>query len=178
MEKREHPYVALARRAIEHFLETRRVLRPDAEPGDPPPTGLFVSLHGPPQHCEPEGQLRGCVGSTAATEPNLRREIARIAVSAATSDPRFPPLTKSELADLDIKVYLLGEPEMINDLSDLDPTRYGVILRDSGGRTGLLLPAIAGIDTPEQQVAIARQKGRFRSDEEVPIYRFEAEILH
>lgn len=178
MDKDAHPYVVLARRAIEHFLDTREVLRPDAEPGDPPPTGLFVSLHGPPRHCEAEGQLRGCVGSTAATEPTLRREIARIAVSAAMSDPRFPPLTRGELEGLSITVYLLSEPEPIADISKLDPARYGVILRAPGGRTGLLLPAIPGIDTAEQQVAIARQKGRFRPDEDVPMYRFEAEILH
>lgn len=170
--------MALARRSIEHYLHNHELLHPDAEPGDPPSSGLFVSLHESPRAGESEGRLRGCIGSTAATEPTLRREIAQIAVSAAISDPRFPPLTPQELDGLDIAVYLLGEPEPIDDMSELDPARYGVVLRDQRGRTGLLLPGIPGIDTPEQQVAIARQKGAFRPGDKVQMYRFEAAIYH
>ena len=173
----EHPYVQLARRAIETYVEDDELLRPEAEPGDPPAMALFVSIHEAPEPGEMEGTLRGCIGSTVPTEPNLRRQIARLAVSAAVSDPRFPPLTPGELEGLDITVYLLGEREQVADLSQLDPARYGVIV-EKHGRLGLLLPAIPSITTPEQQVAIARQKGRFRPDEDVTMYRFEATILH
>jgi AmmeMemoRadiSam system protein A len=173
----EHPYVTLARQAIESWVNDNELLRPDTEPGDPPPVGLFVSIHETPEPGAAEGRLRGCIGSTVPTEPTLRRQIARLAVSAAVSDPRFPPLTPGELDGLEITVYLLGEPEPISDLSRLDPARYGVIV-EKHGRVGLLLPAIASITTPQQQVAIARQKGRFRPDEDVAMYRFEATILH
>ena len=173
-----HPYVALARRAIAHYLGHHEILHSQEEPGDPPPVGLFVSLHEPAAPGQAEGPLRGCIGSTAPTEATLRDEIARIAVSAAMSDPRFPPLTPGELDDLDITVYLLDEPERVADVTELDPARYGVVLRNRRGRIGLLLPAIPGIATAEQQVDIARQKGRFLPGEELEMYRFEATILH
>jgi AmmeMemoRadiSam system protein A len=173
-----HSYVALARRAIEYYLENGRLPHPEAEPGDPPPTGLFVSLHEAPRRGEEEGRLRGCIGSLSPTESSFRDELAHIAVSAAVSDPRFPPLEPEELAALDISVYVLGDLEPIDGISELDPARYGVVLRQPQGRTGLLLPAIPGIATAEQQVAIARQKGGFRPHEPVDMYRFEATILH
>lgn len=173
-----HPYVTLARRAIEYFLEHGRVPRPEAEPDDPPPSGLFVSIHETPHGGEEEGRLRGCIGSITPSEPTFRDELARVAVSAAMSDPRFPPLAPGELDGLDITVYLLGELEPIADVAELDPARYGVVVKGLHGRTGLLLPSIAGITAPEQQVAIARQKGRFHPDEPVEMYRFEAKILH
>ncbi len=178
MDQGSHPYVSLARKAIEHYVKRRELLHPEAEPDDPPPVGLFVSIHEPPGPGEEEGRLRGCIGSTVPTEPTLRDEIANIAVSAAVSDPRFPPLTPGELDGLEITVYLLGPPERISDVSDLDPARYGVIVKQHRGRTGLLLPGIPGIATPEQQVEIARRKGGFRPTEAVDMYRFEATILH
>jgi AmmeMemoRadiSam system protein A len=177
MDEGAHPYVILARRAIEHFVRNHELLHPLPEPDDPPPVGLFVSIHEAPEHGEQEGRLRGCIGSTVPTEPTLRGEIAHIAVSAAVSDPRFPPLTPEELSGLDITVYLLDEPEPISDISELDPAHYGVVLKERHGRTGLLLPGIPGISTPEQQVAIARQKGGFRTREDVTMYRFAATIL-
>lgn len=173
-----HPYVALARRAIEYFLVHGRLPHPEAEPDDPPPMGLFVSLHETARPGEEEGRLRGCIGSLAPTETQFRDELAHVAVSAAVSDPRFPPLQREELDGLDLTVYLLSEPEPIDDISELDPARYGVVVKDPYGRTGLLLPAIPGITTADQQVAIARQKGRFGPHEPVDMYRFEATILH
>jgi hypothetical protein len=178
MDEGAHPYVMLARKAIEHFVRHRELLHPDAEPDDPPPVGLFVSIHEPPKPGEVEGRLRGCIGSTVPTEPTLRDEISHIAVSAAISDPRFPPLTPGELDGLDITVYLLGPPERVTDMSQLDPAHYGVAIKERHGRTGLLLPGIPGITTPEQQVDIARRKGGFHATEKVDMYRFEATILH
>jgi AmmeMemoRadiSam system protein A len=177
MDEGAHPYVVLARSAIEHYVQNNELLHPRPEPDDPPPVGLFVSIHEAARHGEQEGRLRGCIGSTVPTEATLRGEIAHIAVSAAVSDPRFPPLTPEELDGLDITVYLLGEPEPISDISELDPARYGVVLKERHGRTGLLLPGIPGISTPEQQVAIARQKGGFHPSEDVAMYRFAATIL-
>jgi AMMECR1 domain-containing protein len=81
------------------------------------------------------------------------------------------------LDGLDITVYLLGEPEPISDTSELDPARYGVVLKNRHGRTGLLLPGIPGISTPEQQVTIARQKGGFGPGEDAAMYRFTATVL-
>jgi hypothetical protein len=83
----------------------------------------------------------------------------------------------SELERLDITVYVLGVPTEVQDLSFLDPTRFGVIVEDRRGRRGLLLPAIPEITTPEAQVDIARRKARIGVDEPIRLFRFEATIL-
>ncbi|MEN6430865.1 MAG: AmmeMemoRadiSam system protein A [Coriobacteriales bacterium] len=156
--------VALARRAIETYVRERRVLQPDEPQGLlAGRAGAFVSLHR-------GGNLRGCIGTIAPTAPTLAEEIVHNAIQAATADPRFPPLTSRELDDLEISVDILHEPEPC-DFDDLDPSTYGVIVsRD--WRRGLLLPDLEGVDTPEQQVAIAMQKAGISPSEPVRLERF------
>jgi len=173
----EHSFVALARDAIRYYLATGEFLGPQPEPGDPPSSGVFVSLH---EHVLPgqgEGPLRGCIGSVRPQQDSLRSEIVRLAVAAATSDPRFAPLHSREIDNLDITVYLLGDAEPVDDLDDLDPSRYGVIVDGPGGRTGLLLPAIPGIATAREQVDIARRKASISPNDPIRLSRFEAEII-
>ncbi len=117
------------------------------------------------------GQLRGCIGTFAPTQPNIAAEIIQNAVSAGTQDPRFPPVEPAELPELDISVDILSEPERVDGLADLDPKRYGVIVR-RGRRSGLLLPDLEGVDRVEEQVAIAMQKAGISPAEEIELYRF------
>ncbi|MDJ0952410.1 MAG: AmmeMemoRadiSam system protein A [Acidimicrobiia bacterium] len=172
----EHPFVGLARDAIRHYAQTRQQLHPKPLPDDPPPAGVFVSLHHKPGPGQAEGALRGCIGTYAPREDNLRAEIARSAVAAAYSDPRFSPLRSDEIDDLEITVYVLGEPERIAGATDLDPARYGVIVEGSG-RRGLLLPGIPGIDTAERQLDVALSKAGLAGGDAIDLYRFSAAIL-
>ena len=55
---------------------------------------------------------------------------------------------------------------------ELDVRRYGVIVTN-GHRRGLLLPNLEGVDTVQEQIAIAKQKAGIRADEEVELQRFE-----
>ena len=73
---------------------------------------------------------------------------------------------------LTISVDVLGETEKISSPEELDVTRYGVIVTE-GGRRGLLLPNLEGVDTVEQQIAIAKQKAGIREHESVELERFE-----
>lgn len=177
MNSEEHPYIALARQAIRHYLETGDVLNPARGAEDPPPTGVFVSLHEPAGPGEPEGSLRGCVGSYRPRAGTLKREIAQSAVAAAVSDPRFPPLLIGEIDALTVTVYLLEEPEPIDSPDALDPSRYGLIIKGPGDRTGLLLPAIPGIATAAQQIELAKRKASFSPDDPVRMFRFAATIV-
>ncbi len=59
--------------------------------------------------------------------------------------------------------------------AELDPARYGVIVRTSDGRMGVLLPVVAGVDTAEQQLDVARRKSGISSTEPVQIERFQTE---
>ena len=54
----------------------------------------------------------------------------------------------------------------------LDVKRYGVIVT-SGHKRGLLLPDLDGVDTVEQQVSIAMQKGGIGKREKYELQRFE-----
>lgn len=116
------------------------------------------------------GELRGCIGTLEPAEPDLGREIARNAHSAAFHDPRFAPVGEDELEALVCSVDVLSPSEEC-ELADLDPAEYGVIV-SAGPRRGVLLPDLAGVDTVAQQVDIALQKAGLRPDEPFRVRRF------
>jgi len=161
-------YVRLARKSLEAYIRNRKTIPvPDDLPEEMLKTraGAFVSIH---KH----GKLRGCIGTIAPTAENVAKEIIRNAISASTQDPRFDPVTEEELKWLEINVDVLGEPERISSLAELDVRRYGVIV-SCGHKRGLLLPDLDGVDTPEQQVSIAMKKGGIRENEPYVLERFE-----
>ena len=121
-----------------------------------------------------EGELRGCRGTPAATAPNLIWETWHNARSAAFFDRRFDPVSPGELAHLRFCVTVLDRLEPVSSPAGLDPARYGILIAAADGRTGLLLPAIEGIDTIGQQLEIARRKAGISPDEPIEIRRFTA----
>ena len=162
------PCVQLARTSLESYILSRKIIDvPQGLPEDLTArrAGAFVSIH---EH----GQLRGCIGTISPARSNLAEEIIFNAISASTRDPRFPPIRKEELPFLEINVDVLGEPEDIESEDDLDVKRYGVIVTN-GLRRGLLLPDLDGVDTVQQQIAIAKQKAGIASFEKVSLQRFE-----
>ena len=166
----EDAYVRLARASLEHYVRTGRYL---PVPSDLPPdltgrrAGAFVSL-------KKDGRLRGCIGTIAPTRPTLAEEVIENAVAAGRHDPRFSPVTASELPELVYDVDVLGEPEPVADRSELDPVRYGVIVSTPDGRRGLLLPNLDGVDTVDEQLSIAARKGGISlGEKDVRLERFE-----
>jgi len=127
--------------------------------------GAFVSL-------KISGQLRGCIGTISPTKPTLLAEILQNAVSAASEDPRFDPVREKELDRIAVSVDVLGKPEIIESMDQLDVRRYGVIV-SNGFRRGLLLPDLDGVDTPERQVEISLQKAGIDRSEPYQLERFE-----
>lgn len=79
------------------------------------------------------GALRGCIGSVTARRP-LGDDVAANARAAAFRDPRFPPLTAEEFADIRIEVSVLTPPKLIpaasrqDALAELVPGKDGVIV--------------------------------------------------
>ena len=116
------------------------------------------------------GDLRGCIGTIAPTQPTLAAEIVHNAIQAATADPRFDPLRPHELDDLEISVDVLQPPEPA-DFDDLDPKTWGVIV-SADWRRGLLLPDLEGVDTAAEQVGIAMRKAGIAPGETVRLERF------
>lgn len=164
----EDPYVHLARKTLETYIRTDRVISvPEGLPTEmyENRAGVFVSL-------KIRGNLRGCIGTITATTYSVAEEIIRNAIEAGTRDPRFPPVDESELADLEYSVDVLGPPESISDPSQLDPIQYGVIVSHQG-RHGLLLPNLEGVDTIDHQLSIALSKAGIPEDVDYSMERFE-----
>lgn len=164
----EDPWVCLARASLETYIRNGQQLTslPDELPEEltQRAAGTFVSLH-------LGGRLRGCIGTIAPTAENVAWEIVNNAVSAATRDPRFAPVQPDELDALEYSVDVLSEPEVVTSLDKLDPKQYGVIV-SCGGRRGLLLPDLDGVDSVQQQIDIARQKGGIDPSEPYTLSRF------
>jgi AmmeMemoRadiSam system protein A len=162
--------VRLARQSISHYLSTGGFLKIPPQPGEEEKkilaakAGAFVSL-------KKHGRLRGCIGTIEPTRNNLQQEIIHNAVSAAFHDPRFDPLEPEEMDELTVSVDVLGQPEQISSLEELDTRVYGVIV-SKGSRRGLLLPDLPGIDSPAEQVRMAREKAGIGPDEGVVLERF------
>jgi AmmeMemoRadiSam system protein A len=169
---KSHPLVELARKTIESYVTKGVPIEPPTDPSTElsQRAGAFVTIRR-------YGQLRGCIGTIQPACDTVAEEVIQNAVSAATRDPRFPPLRREELADMEVKVDVLGEPEPIDNLDELDPKRYGLIVQSVSQpwKRGLLLPDLEGIDTVEKQVFWTRhhKAGITDPDEPVQMFRFE-----
>ncbi|MEE8582661.1 MAG: AmmeMemoRadiSam system protein B [Dehalococcoidales bacterium] len=160
------PLAELARKAVEGYIRYGKNYKPvELTPEMAEKAGVFVCL-------KRSGQLRGCIGTFEPCRDNVAGETVENAISSATRDPRFPPVTPEELDDLTYSVDILGQPEPVAGIDQLDVKRYGVIV-EAGPRRGLLLPDLEGVDSPQQQIAICRQKAGIGPDEPVKLYRFE-----
>ncbi|MBM3188907.1 MAG: AMMECR1 domain-containing protein, partial [Chloroflexi bacterium] len=91
----KHPLVALARRTIERYVRDGEVVEPPTELTEEMKAraGVFVSLH-------KQGELRSCIGTIEPVRSNVAQEIIANAISAATRDPRFSPVSADELCEL------------------------------------------------------------------------------
>lgn len=162
-------YTILARKNLDlYFNEGKLLTSDDLEDKrlKDEKKGVFVSL-------KINGELRGCIGTISPTTDSVGEEIIKNSLSAALNDPRFPPLTKDELMDVDISVDLLY-PSESTDFEGLDPENYGVIVT-SGIKRGLLLPNLEGVNTKEQQVEIAMDKASIEPGENYSLERFKVE---
>ena len=96
--------------------------------------GAFVSLH-------KKGRLRGCIGHFGEDVP-LHEVVAEMARSAAFGDPRFQPVTRDELDDLDIEISVLTPMRRIQSLDEFQLHKHGIYIR-KGHRSGTFLPQVA-----------------------------------
>jgi AmmeMemoRadiSam system protein A len=161
----------LARRAVETFILERRVVAltptvPSSLLAQRLPCFVCIKTIG--------RELRGCIGMVEPEKDTLAEEIIANAISAASRDPRFRPVSAAELPLLRYSVDILDTAEPAR-LEDLDPATFGVIVTDHlGMRRGLLLPDIEGIKTADQQVHIAARKAGIAPHESLRLFRFRA----
>jgi uncharacterized protein len=122
----------LAHEAIASALESRQVSLTAPSPHLAEPRGAFTTVY-----CR--GDLRGCVGYVLPTAP-LYRTVAETARSAAFEDPRFPPIAREELPQVEISLSILSPLQPIR-AEDVEIGRHGLLVT-LGGRRGLLLPQV------------------------------------
>jgi AmmeMemoRadiSam system protein A/AmmeMemoRadiSam system protein B len=171
--KKEDSLVQWARRCVETFVKTGKPIEfPIDLPAELMQTkaGVFVTL-------KENGELRGCIGTFEATKENIAQEIWHNAISACSKDPRFSPVRPDELDDIVYSVDVLTTPKPVKDVAALNPKVDGIIVQ-SGAKRGLLLPDIEGVDTLDQQISIAKQKGGIAPDEEVQLFYFQVKRHH
>ena len=137
--------VRMAREAVETFLRKAVVLSASNRVATLERMGVFVTL----SHLDNKGEesLRGCVGFPLP-EKELSQSVVEAAIAAATNDPRFPPLVKTELPKTIFEVSLLTCPQLIQVThpaeyyNHIKIGRDGLILKWENG-SGLLLPQVA-----------------------------------
>jgi len=189
-------YILLAKLAVENYVKEGKKIETETDLAEQfsrselaemlkKRAGVFVTI-------EMDGELRGCIGTYLPTRINIAEEIIRNAIAAATEDSRFGTIKAEELSHLSYTVYVLGEPEPVEDIKELNPKKFGIIVKTGPFtftnqenvtvdgtvpyKTGLLLPDLEGINTAEQQLAIACKKGDINSEKEkIFIYRFTVE---
>lgn len=127
----------IARQSIEAALDGRRAEVDEAELDETlrRPSGAFVSLH------TKDGTLRGCIGSIQPVAP-LCQAIASSAINAAFRDPRFYPLSKDELSNVELEISVMSPIVPVSSVEEIEVGRDGLIV-SRGPRAGLLLPQVA-----------------------------------
>ena len=182
-EKQGESLVRLARRAIEKYLIDGEITDEKTEDKKlMEKSGVFVTLYK-----YPEKLLRGCIGFPYPVYP-LWEAVKKAAIASAVEDPRFPPLSLSELPTVIIEISVLTMPERLDVespeklLSLIEIGKHGLIVK-RGVRSGLLLPQVATEYGWDEEAFLSetclkaglpedcwRKKG-------TEIYRFEAEIF-
>jgi len=134
-----------ARQAIENHLSKRTAQEPVWKHRDPQPqSGIFVTL----LNTSNAMGLRGCIGAPFPDRP-LLAQLSQVAVEAATMDPRFSPVSLTEMKNrLIVEVTVLTQPEVVKVRRPLDYVdfvrvgRDGLVVEGMGSK-GLLLPQVA-----------------------------------
>jgi len=125
----------IARGSIEaHLLDKPAPALEAAPPSLCQPRGALVSLHR-------RGQLRGCIGYLEAVQP-LGETVREMAAAAAFHDPRFRPLGREELADLEVEISVLSPMQPVSDIDQIEVGAHGLYMVQGSCR-GLLLPQVA-----------------------------------
>jgi AmmeMemoRadiSam system protein B/AmmeMemoRadiSam system protein A len=133
--KEQQTLLACARKTLEETVTKGSI--PPAETKDKTlleKRGVFVTL-------TKNGKLRGCIGYIVPVMP-LYRAVSDMTVSAASRDPRFPPVAKEELKDIHIEISVLSPLKDIDDPQEIEIGKHGLFIV-KGNNQGLLLPQVA-----------------------------------
>ena len=136
--------------------------------------GAFVTL-------KKEGRLRGCIGHIVGDKP-LAETLVKMARAAAMEDPRFPPLARVELDQIEVEISILSPLEKVTDPTLIEPGRHGLLVRRHWS-SGLLLPQVAVEWKWDRETFLSQTcrkaglPGDCWKDPETELFWFEAEVF-
>ncbi|OGW25196.1 MAG: hypothetical protein A2X59_04525 [Nitrospirae bacterium GWC2_42_7] len=173
--KEKEELLSIAKKTIFYYVTHGKVL--EAEPKDirlKANGATFVTIIR-------SGDLRGCIGNLQPVMP-LYRSVITNAVSAATRDPRFPPMTRGELGDMSVEISVLSPMELLLDTKNIVIGRHGLYIV-KGENSGLLLPQVAtdfkwDVNTFLEQASVKAglPKDAWK-DKNTKLYTFTAEVF-
>jgi len=164
----------IASLAINQFIQENKVLEYETQ------NSSFLTERGAFVTLKKKGLLRGCIGFIEPIFP-LYQAIIRAAIYAASEDPRFSPVSKGELADLEIEISVLSPLKKISDPRLVQVGKHGLVI-SMGNRKGLLLPQVAVENHWSREVFLEQAclKAGLRPDawkEGADIFIFEAVVF-
>lgn len=127
--------LAIARKSVEFTVQNRQVYTPQPSSSEMlnQEAGAFVTI-------TKGGNLRGCIGYTAAVKP-LYLTVRDTAELAALRDPRFRPVTSGELPQLAYEISVLSPLRRVTDIEQIKVGEHGLLIKN-GSSEGLLLPQV------------------------------------
>ncbi|MCM8761054.1 MAG: AmmeMemoRadiSam system protein B [Candidatus Omnitrophica bacterium] len=166
----------IARESMTSFVKDgKRKVFNESDPVLNEPMGAFVTLR-------EDGELRGCIGNMVAHGP-LYKTVADMAIEAATSDPRFQPVSSDELDRIEVEVSVLSPLKKVASLDEIKIPGNGVLVR-RGFRSGVYLPQVAtetGWSKEEFMSSLCAHKAGLPADAwkdpSTEIYIFTAEVF-
>lgn len=170
-EKKE--LLSLAKDSIEEYIVNGKVQeRKFHNPKFKAEGAVFVTI-------KKNGSLRGCIGHVQPVM-SLSQSIIKNAIAASSGDPRFPPMNKDELKDIEIEVSILSPLIPLKDINDIRIGKHGLVIR-KGMQSGIFLPQVAtefgwDRDTLLEQLCVKAglPKGAWKDAE---LFTFTAEII-
>lgn len=134
-DKGKQQLLSIARETIEHYIRLHQIPKLNIDnPELNQQLGAFVTL-------TIQSQLRGCIGRFEPDMP-VAEVVQEMALAAATQDPRFPPVTQTELSRIRIEISVLAPRRKIEDINEIEVGKHGLyITRD--WYSGTLLPQVA-----------------------------------
>jgi len=168
--------LALARKSVEYAVREKKAYEPTASASEVlnQERGAFVTLR-------KAGELRGCIGYTAAEKP-LYLTVRDTATLAALRDTRFQPVSASELPQIDYEVSVLSPLRRVLDVRQIKVGQHGLLMKN-GAYEGLLLPQVPVEERWDRQrfleetCAKAGMRSDCWKDENTDIFMFTAVVF-
>ena len=128
--------LAIARDTIVEYVTNHRVPKVEIDSDRlKMRRGAFVTI-------KRHGDLRGCIGRFSPVSEPLFKIVQQMAVAAATQDPRFSPMSASEVSDMEIEISVLSDLSKIKSIDEIEVGVHGIEI-EQGQFRGVLLPQVA-----------------------------------